>query len=87
MVCKEGYEPKSPLCALCKDGYYEQLRKCTECKEPRITLLVGLIVGLIAGVAFAAHCWRKYSKYLSPTLMTHFKILVASVTILSTIGR
>ena len=85
MECKEGYKPDSPLCALCDDGYFASLRECIECKEPQYALLVVFVVVMALVVMGVVCVFYRFSHYLSPTLMTHFKILVGFVTILATI--
>ena len=84
MACKAGYRNDSALCAVCDEGYFLQLRKCRECREPQWPTLGTIAAVIVVAAAAAAWFYAKYGSYLSPTLLTHFKIMVASVTILST---
>ena len=85
MKCEPGYQPDSPLCAICSQGYFKQLRQCQKCEEPRVGLLVAVLLGTTALVLASVLLLYRFRKYLTRSFFALFKILVAFLTIVLTI--
>jgi len=86
MKCKAGYLADAPLCALCEPGYYMQLLDCVECAEPRVDLLVLVVVGALFALFVVVRTARKYGQLVNREVVAHLKILVSFFTIVSTVN-
>jgi hypothetical protein len=88
MACKEGYQKDAPLCALCEPGWFKKLSTCQKCEDPLwVEIAMTAIVAFIS-VLLLLRASYKYRKVLSSSgAFTYFKILVAFVTVSSTIDK
>jgi hypothetical protein len=88
MTCKVGYKLDAPLCSLCDEGYFKKLGSCVHCDEPMWNMMIGMV--LIVGIVTLGlvHAVLKHKRFLSSTgVFTYLKILVAFVTISTTIDK
>ena len=86
MACKEGYQKDAPLCALCEPGWFKKLSTCQKCEDPLWVEIVLAGFALFVGILLLLRSSYKHRKVLSSSgAFTYFKILVAFVTVSSTI--
>jgi serine/threonine protein kinase len=85
MVCKQGY--RGPLCAVCGDGYFQSMKDCVPCEEPKVGVMVALVVIVLALLSGCLYFARKYRRHLERvSAFAHLKVVISFVTVALTLN-